>query len=75
MPDHDDDLVTVYSTDNQVEVAFIKTQLDSAEIRYIAANDVISLVYPVDGMAIVRFQVLRKDAAEAAEVLLTHGFK
>ncbi len=71
----EDDLVNVYSTTSQSDVALIKMWLDAAGIRYITCNEVISAVYPVDGMAMVRFQVRRGDEALALEVLREHGFK
>ena len=75
MPEHDDDAVTIYSTDNQVEVALIKMWLDSAGIDHIVVNEAVSSLYPIAALSWVRFQVLSRDAAKAAEVLRTHGFK
>jgi len=67
--------ITVYSTDRPVEVAMIKLALNSAGIEYVAVNDVISAVLPVDGMAVVKFQVRREDVECALEVLRRHGHR
>ncbi|GAH36330.1 unnamed protein product [marine sediment metagenome] len=69
----DEELITVYSTDQPVQVALAKMRLDGEGIDYIAVNDIISAVYPVDGMAVVRFQVRRSDAERAVELLRHYG--
>ena len=75
MADDDDDLVVVYSTDSRGEIALIRMWLDEAGIPYIGGDEVMPFVYPVDGMALVRFLVRRSDAQEAAQILLSHGLK
>jgi hypothetical protein len=65
----DEGTVTVYATDIQSLVAVIKMALDDAGISYIAVNDVVSAVLPVDGMAVVSFEVLQSDAVRAHEIL------
>ena len=69
----EEDLVTVCSTADAGEVALIKMRLDGAEIPYIAVNDVISTICPIDGMALVKFQVFRRDEEEARELLQAFG--
>ncbi len=71
----DEELVTVYETDRQVDVAIVKIALQDADIRFVAVNDVISTVYPIDGMAVVGFQVLRRDAERARDTLTRLGLK
>ncbi|MHC4480580.1 MAG: putative signal transducing protein [Planctomycetota bacterium] len=69
-----EDLVTVYETDLPGRVAVIKMALAEAGIRYIAEGDILSAIYPTDGMAVVRFQVCRRDEAAALDVLRRIGF-
>ena len=69
----DDELVTIYATDMQGRVAVIKMALDEAEIPYMAVGDVVSSIYPIVGMALVRFQVFHRDADRAQEVLTALG--
>ncbi|MHC5035067.1 MAG: hypothetical protein ACYTFZ_08530 [Planctomycetota bacterium] len=71
----DEEVVTVYATDIQSRVAVIKMALDDAGIPYAAVNDAVSAVLPVDGMAVVSFEVLQSDAARAHEVLEQLGLE
>ena len=71
----DDALVTIYSTDRQGEIPFVKAWLDAEGIPYVTANEAISVVFPTDGMAMVRFSVRRRDAVKAVELLRAHGLK
>jgi len=72
MPE-DDDLVTAYETDLASRVAVVKMALREADIPFMCANDVVSTIYPVDGMAVVRFQVFRRDAERAERALVRLG--
>ncbi len=72
---NDEDLVTLYSTDDQVEVALIKMWLDDVGIRCLTTSDVMRSIYPAGGMVTVRIQVFDRDVAKAAEVLRAHGLK
>lgn len=67
-------LVTICETDSQSRVAVVKMALGEAEIPFIAVNDIVSTTYPIDGMAIVSFQVRQEDAEEARAVLDRLGF-
>jgi len=69
----DDDLVTAYETDLASRVAVVKMALREADIPFMCANDVVSTIYPVDGMAVVRFQVFRRDAERAERALVRLG--
>jgi len=71
----DDALVTIYSTDRQAEIPLVKAWLDAEGIPYVTANEAISVIYPVDGMALVRLSVRRRDALKAVELLRAHGLK
>ena len=71
----DDDLVLLYTTNRQGEVVVIKAWLDDEGIPYATDNEVMSVIYPVDGMAMVKFWVRRRDARKAAQMLLSHGLK
>lgn len=71
----DEPLVTIYATDIQSRVAVIKMALREAEIPYIAVNDVVSSILPIDGMAVVEFQVFERDAERATEVLTELGLQ
>jgi len=68
----DGDLVQVFSTDDPTEAALVRLRLDEAQVAYVAANEVISAVCPVDGMAEVRFLVPRGQLARAREALRRH---
>jgi hypothetical protein len=68
------ELVTVYETAMQTQVAVVKMALQDADIRFLCVNDVVSTVLPIDGMAVVGFRVLEQDAASAREVLEDLGF-
>ena len=65
----DDELVTVYETDMQGRVAVIKMAFRDADIPFLCVNDVIATVFPIDGMAVVGFRVLERDAERARQVL------
>ena len=69
----DDDLVTVYESDFISRVAVVKMALREADIRFICANDIVSSIYPADGMAVVRFQVFRRDVRRAEEAIRRLG--
>lgn len=71
----DEPLVTIYATDIQSRVAVIKMALREAEIPYIAVNDVVSAIYPIGGMAVVKFQVFERDIERATEVLTELGLQ
>ena len=71
----DDELVRVYSTNRQEDVALAKMWLDSEGIDYVAENDMFSVLYPVGSLGTVKFRVRRRDAERAIEVLRTHGHK
>jgi hypothetical protein len=70
----DGELVTVYETDLRERIALAEYALRAAGIPYIAANATISVIYPVDGMAIVRFQVCPADAERALGVIRSLNF-
>jgi hypothetical protein len=65
----DDDLVIVYETDWRPHIAMVRLTLQQADIPFTAINDVVSGIYPIDGMAVVRFQVLARDAARARQAI------
>jgi len=67
-------IVTIYETERIEKVAMLRMAFDDAGIPYITANDVVSTVYPTDGMAVIRFQVLEGDAERAQEVVRELGF-
>jgi len=69
----DDRTVIVYETDNQGIVAVIKMALTGADIPFTAVNEVVSTIYPVDGMAVVSFEVLERDAPRARQTLTRLG--
>jgi len=69
-----DELVTVYETDVQTRVPMVKMALGDADIPFLCVNDVISTVLPIDGMAVVGFQVLERDVERARQVLDDLGF-
>ncbi len=71
----EEEFVTIYETDLQPRVVIIKMALRDAGIRFIAVNDVVSSVLPVDGMAVIGFQVLARDAPRAREVVRALGFE
>ena len=71
----EDDLVLLYTSDRQAEVVFIKAWLDDEGIAYATDNEAMSVIYPADGMAMVKFWVRRVDAQKAAQILLSHGLK
>ena len=68
-----DDFVTVYETDAQMQVAMVKMALEGADIPFVCVNEIISTVLPIDGMAVVGFQVLAQDAERAREVIADLG--
>ena len=70
-----DEFVTVYETDLQPRVAMVKMALRGADIPFLCVNDVISTVLPIDGMGVVGFRVLERDAERARQVLDDLGFE
>jgi hypothetical protein len=72
---NDGDLVTVYETDLRERIALVEYALKDAGIRYIATNEMVSVVYPVDGMAVVGFQVSADDADRARAVIAALPFR
>jgi DNA primase len=73
MPDSDE-FVTVFESDSQAQVMIVKMALWEADVPFMCSNDVISTVLPIDGMAVVSFRVLERDAARARQVLDDLGF-
>ena len=69
----DDAPVTVYETTKQHEVAVIRMALDDADIPFASPNETVSTIFPVDGMAIVSFQVMPQDAERAREAIRELG--
>ncbi len=72
--EEDQRIITVYETERIEKVAMLRMALENAGIPYITANDVVSTIYPTDGMAMIRFQVLEGDAERAQEILRELGF-
>lgn len=73
MADEDQAVVTVYETESLLEIGMVKSAFGEADIPFMAINDIVSSVYPVDGMAIVKFQVLGRDVPRARQVLSDLG--
>ncbi|NLW50256.1 MAG: DUF2007 domain-containing protein [Candidatus Brocadiaceae bacterium] len=70
----DEELVTVYETDMQGRVAVLKMALQNEGIPFLCDNEVLSGVLPIDGMAVVSFQVRPCDVERAGRVLDELGF-
>ena len=70
-----EELVAAYETDRHGTVAVVKMALRDADVPFIAVNDVVSGFCPVDGMAIVSFQVCRDDLERARAVLVKLGLQ
>ncbi len=70
----DQRIVTIYETERIEKVAMLRMAFEDAGIPYMTANDVVSTVYPTDGMAMIRFQILEVDVERAQEVLRALGF-
>ena len=71
----DEPLVTVYATDMQSRVAVLRMALEDAEIPFLAKNAEVSTFFPVDGMAVVDFQVRERDAERARAVIQELGLR
>jgi len=66
-------VVTVFETTMQSQVAVVRMAFEDAGIPFSAVNETVSTIFPVDGMAIVHFQVLKSDVARAREVVSELG--
>ena len=70
-----EDLVTLCTSDNLVEIALIRLRLDQAHIPYVASNESVAFWYRVGALAEVRFLVQGKDLEGARQVLRAHGLR
>lgn len=68
-----DSLITIYETPNHARAAIVKMALSDHDIPYSVLNDMMSTIYPVDGMAVIGIQVRACDADRAVELLEEMG--
>jgi hypothetical protein len=63
-------LVPVYEASQRERIALAEYAFREAGIPYSLVNETVSIIYPgVDGMAIVRFEVLKEDVERARAVV------
>ncbi|MFO8007142.1 MAG: DUF2007 domain-containing protein [Candidatus Brocadiia bacterium] len=68
-----DSLVTVYETRSRPRAAIVQIAFADHDIPFSILNDMMSTIYPVDGMAVIGIQVRARDAERAAAVLQEMG--
>ena len=66
-PDNEN-LVSVYKTDNPAIIALVKSMLDEAQIEYMAKDDDVAGVYPINAFP-VDFMVMPENAEFARDML------
>ena len=71
--DDPDALVVVYETRQLLDAAMLRGALQDEDIPFTVDNEVMSSVYPVDGMAVMRFRVRAVDAERAREIVREIG--
>ena len=63
-----ENLVSVYKTDNPALIALVKSMLDEAGIEYMAKDDDVASVVPINAFP-VDFMVMPENAEFASELL------
>jgi hypothetical protein len=63
-----ENLVSIYKTDNPAIIALVKSMLDEAQIEYMAKDDDVAGVYPINAFP-VDFMVMPDNAEFARELL------
>jgi len=70
----DQKVVTVFRSTQPLQIGMVRSALRHAGIPFSVVNDVVSSVMPYDGMLIVGFEVMERDAERAVDVIRSLGF-
>ena len=69
----EEETVAIYETEDLLATAMLKGALEQAGIPFSVANDVVSSIYPTDGMLARRFEVFVRDAERARQIVRNLG--